>query len=433
MKKPLTILYIALALFIMLAPCVGLFAPEETREPLSPDDYIAQNIAFKPQLTTLYADLLMGFINETGSDQVLAGRNGFLFFGETMADFYAREPLSDSQVEQLAVTLSVLSQALQAQGIGFTFICAPNKNTLYPEYMPYYAVSAGNQSALTRLTQRLDAYRVATVDTAALLLKNKREALVYHPTDTHWNARGAYLVYRALMASLADNGAIFYALYDDVPWADVPFTGDLPRLYRPIPGDAAFDTAPSLSRQYRTDGVMRSLSDMLISTRSDANALSLLVFRDSFGEALFPYLANNVGRLIYTRAFPPEQSIVAMEPIDQAVLLIAQRNLSSLLSSPPLILAPTCPLPSGAEALETTATVTAHEGYYQIAGVFAPHDAPDYSRLRVVVTHAGRRAAYIPFPAQSPEGEQGFSLCLPQALFAPDSDTFAVVYDAQQS
>lgn len=266
--------------------------------------------------------LLFSFIGQSGSDEVILGRDGFLFFAETMPD-YLGEPID---IEAISEKIKAYSDALKESGIGFTFLCAPNKNSIYPEYMPYYALAGEN--SLPLLNERLEAMSINVVDAHDVLIKNKPEGLMYHRTDSHWNAMGALRVYQQLMNTLGAS----HADYADAPLAKAAFRGDLTRLYRPLALDLGFDYSPRTERAYETVGLMRSLTDMRIETLSDANDLNVLVLRDSFGEALFPYLANNMGRMVFSRQITFDEAIAIDENVTHVVLIIAQRDLQGLLT-----------------------------------------------------------------------------------------------------
>ncbi len=264
---------------------------------------------------------LCALVNESGNAQVLLGKNGYLFFSETLAD-YLGKPL---KISALAEKIKAFSNELSAQGIGFTFVCAPNKNSVYPENMPYYALKGENQ--LPQLNQTLAALGVEVLDAYTLLNESKTLGPVYHQTDSHWNGLGALLVYRELMTQLDQP----FHDYAGSPLGETPFRGDLVRLYRPLSDDIAMDWGPDIPREYTTRGLMRSVSDMRIETNSQANSLHVLVLRDSFGDALFPYLANNIGHMVYSRQTALNPQVAIDENVSHVVLVIAQRNLENLL------------------------------------------------------------------------------------------------------
>jgi len=266
--------------------------------------------------------LLFSLIGQSGSDQVLLGKDGFLFFSETLPDYLGESV----DIEAISKEVKAYSDDLKQSGIGFTFVCAPNKNTIYPEHMPYYTLAGEN--SLPLLNERLREMGVHVADAYDALIKNKPEGLTYHRTDSHWNAAGALLVYRELMNSL---GAP-HEDYADAPRTKTVSRGDLIRLYRPLAVDLVMDYSSEIKRDYETVGLMRSLSDMRIETLSHANELNLLVLRDSFGEALFPYLANNVGRMVFSRQIALDKQTALDEKVTHVVLVIAQRDLWKLLA-----------------------------------------------------------------------------------------------------
>ena len=342
MKRRADALFVGIALLMLLLPAWGLLRAKAPFAYDARDAYIAENIGFRPELITLHARVSRRLFSQTGNEQVLLGKDGWLYFADTMPDFYRRNALEDAQIDQIASSIAALSQVLARQGIGFTFLCAPNKNTVYPEHMPCYASPAEGAGNLERLQAALVERGVDVLDAAALLRARKPEGQLYFKTDTHWNARGALVVYRALMERLAQGEPGIahesFEAYDayEVPLEDiVTVQGDLAALYLPLSKATETDARPAMERRYAVDGVMRSLSDMMIRTRSDANGLRVLVLRDSFGEALFPYMANNLGRLLFSRVLSVDeaaiQGLIQGEEIRHVVLQIAERNLPTLL------------------------------------------------------------------------------------------------------
>ena len=338
MKKAVQIIFVAVTLGLLFLPALGLFSPETSPDLGNPDAFVQDNISLKPQWITLHAKLFTALFGETGNEQVIAGKNGFLFFGDTLPDYYARDDQTDTMAEKIADRLGEIQQSLAEKGIRFVFLCAPNKNTLYPEYMPSYAVAADGQTVLRRLEALLAQRGVASVNALAVLENTKKAEgvpLLYHRTDTHWNVRGAYAAYLALMAKLNEADTLVYREYTaELSW-DAEEAGDLVRLYLPPANVPAANPLKLIPRTYKAKGVIRSASDAFIQTTAEVNDLHMLVFRDSFGDALLPFLANNIGQLSVSRTFPPELQMIAEESPDVVVLEITERNLAKLLEMEP--------------------------------------------------------------------------------------------------
>ena len=91
-----------------------------------------------------------------------------------------------------------------AEGIHYLVLLAPDKHTIYPEYIPgrYEHVSPA-----TRFDQFYDYLRQHTrldlVDLRTPLRRAKSHERLYLRRDTHWNDRGAFIGYQTIIAALS--------------------------------------------------------------------------------------------------------------------------------------------------------------------------------------------------------------------------------------
>lgn len=100
-------------------------------------DYFEQHYAFRPQLITADAALQTSLFQVSNTDSVITGKDGWLFYRSTLEDYLGKNVLSERGIYNLAHNLSLLQQYVRSQNAEFLFLVPPNKNTLYPEYMPY--------------------------------------------------------------------------------------------------------------------------------------------------------------------------------------------------------------------------------------------------------------------------------------------------------
>ena len=266
---------------------------------------------------------LLALIGESGSEQVIRGK-GMLYFDEEMPDYLGRSALTEAELTARAEELTKLSDALAEEKRSLVVLLAPNKSSVYPEAVPARYVPSNEPSNLARLQVALDARGVTYLDALAILLAGKGQGQLYYTNDTHWNARGAGLIYRALMDELA-----LEALYGEMTFSEGK-AGDLIVMAQPGALPVEADAVPDIQRRYRTARPMRSLSDMRIETMSDAGTPSLLVVRDSFGEGLFPYLANSVSRMVYSRVYEDVLGQAREAEAEIVVLEIVERNIGTL-------------------------------------------------------------------------------------------------------
>ena len=117
-------IFSVLALLLLLAPAA--LAPWRVDMPArradaaqtdflsAPLSFVEERLALKTLLITLRAKAL-SLLGESGSDQVIAGREDFLFYGDTLADYQQSAPLPQAELDALADGLARLHQAFQAE------------------------------------------------------------------------------------------------------------------------------------------------------------------------------------------------------------------------------------------------------------------------------------------------------------------------------
>lgn len=301
------------------------------------EDWLQDHIAWRDELVTLRSRALAGL--QTSSDkQVILGEDGWLYYQETVPDFTGDGAFTENQLYRLSTVMREMNDALELKGIPFLVAIAPNKNTVYPEYMPAdYSRRSGPSNA-----ERLQVLQSAHYVDLTSILKNqpRQERLLYHKTDTHWNNYGARLGAFALLSALAEITKTSVALPDLAGEGTMrrDWTGDLSQMLYPAntPKDDQFyfsDTEPV----YTVKGRMRSPEELNITTVGGRTGFNLLVLRDSFSNALIPYLSNAFSNVQYKRQMP--LPLLETENIDAVVLEIVERRLPELLSGAPMIMA----------------------------------------------------------------------------------------------
>ncbi|MFQ5645276.1 MAG: hypothetical protein ACE5FQ_16495 [Thiogranum sp.] len=109
-----------------------------------------------------------------------------------------------AELKAWAAALTHRHRTLRQRGIAYLFVLAPNKHSIYPEYLPDW-LQPGH--AGTRTDQWVAFMRSRTsvpiVDLRGVLAAQKSLGPLYRKYDTHWNAIGAHLAQTAIVASLS--------------------------------------------------------------------------------------------------------------------------------------------------------------------------------------------------------------------------------------
>lgn len=335
--KAISKIFITLFLALLLVPSVGMLLGYESaagaNEILSPPprfgvgmltetaDYVADRFTLRQEMITLWSWLNEHLLRTSAEEQVLLGRDGFLFFSETLDD-YTGSSLSDAELEQIALRLRDLQDSLEADGRSFVFTIAPNKNSLYPEYMPHTIANHHESGNAVRLKPYLERCGVHYADLFVPLSKE----LLYYRTDSHWTAEGAALGADTILASLGREGG--YAGH--VFRTNGVHKGDLyEMLYPMLPGREA-ELADLTGLHFKALNEANGGNAVTIRTESAAGSGKLLCWRDSFGIALYPYLADAFETAVFSRAADYDLSRFADTEYDTVILEIVERNLPRL-------------------------------------------------------------------------------------------------------
>lgn len=292
------------------------------------DAYFSDRFTFRQRLISL-SGRVRETVFRTGSEQVIVGRNGMLFYAATAPDFTGDARMTKEEIAAAAAALAKLSDYASEHGARFLVAVAPNKNTIYPENMP---VAYRRTAEATNLDALLGALAEAGVNAVDL-----REALsgqdvpIYHSRDTHWNGEGARLAYDAMLNA----AGLPHESYAGAPLITAGgFSGDLDEMLYPGDGRLSDDCRRDVSFEgkFVYTSAYATAMDLSITTRG-AGEGRLLMFRDSFGSRLIPYLSAAFAEARYERATPYRIDLLKTYPADLVIVEIAERNIPALVSA----------------------------------------------------------------------------------------------------
>jgi hypothetical protein len=90
------------------------------------------------------------------------------------------------------------------RGIKFLFVVAPDKQSIYPEYLPSWMNKVSSETKLDQFFAYMKMHSTVDVlDLRQTLLENRSMEPLYLKTDSHWNQLGAFFAYQRLVNELA--------------------------------------------------------------------------------------------------------------------------------------------------------------------------------------------------------------------------------------
>ena len=324
---------------------------------------------------------------------MILGKEGWLYFDSTLDDYTGQNAMTDKELSAAAHNLELMAQYCQEQGKDFVFIIAPNKNSLYPQFMPDYGVVSAEHDA-QKLLSRLENTPVIDLFSAF----SSHDEILYFKTDSHWNSKGAALAADLINQRFGKDTNYFGGTYTFTN----DYTGDLyTMVYPAFPGK---ESQPHYDGQlnFRFTSKATQPDSITLLTESD-NSGALLVYRDSFGNLLYPYLADSYGTVRFSRSTGYDLTLEA----DHIVVELVERNLDYLITYLPVMPSPvsTVSLPeqiSGNLQITSNPRANAPDGCAQWTGL-ADYEAGD---TIYVITENG---AYMAF-----QTKDGFGAYLPE-------------------
>ena len=99
------------------------------------EEYISDNFGFRQEIISLWSAAQYFVFNESAVEDVIVGENDWLFYTSTKADYEGTNLYTDRTIFRLAKTVELMDRYVTDSGAVFAFTVAPNKATVYPEYM----------------------------------------------------------------------------------------------------------------------------------------------------------------------------------------------------------------------------------------------------------------------------------------------------------
>lgn len=310
------------------------------------DRYVSDRFPARPFLIA-GLNLARMTTGTSGSPKVLVGRDGWLFYDDGSHLGAARgEPamaLADTQA--WLGGLAGRTEALAARGVPYLVIVPPVKESVRADQAPPWFEGANPNRAAIRLptlAQAAGAGRVIYLHDAVAA----QGARAFSRHDTHWTGLGAYGGYRATMTELARLG-VGRGPRPLSAFAPETLTGrSRPRDLAKMLGVSSFVTLDYPS--YVDPVAERSLRTTHLTDRTDWTAPQVidtgqagkpvaLITRDSFSNAVLPFLYRDFSRLILTHvqdgAWRPDL-IDRFQP-DVVILEVLEANLPGALLPAP--------------------------------------------------------------------------------------------------
>lgn len=392
-------------------------------------NYFGDHFAFRLELVSADAEIQSKVFQVSNADSVIVGTDGWLYYASTVDDYLGKNIMSERGIKNIAYNLLLVQQYVEGKGAKFIFTVPPNKNTLYGENMPYYLQKKiSNSGNIDILAQEIKKYGISYCDLFSLF--KSQDEVFYLKRDSHWNNKGAVLVYNTLLGELG----IGHDNFEDV-WAlrRKEEYGDLGQMLYPLTAE------PEWNNFYQKENVFsyvtdtKSVEDTWIETANHAGKGQLLMFRDSFGNTLLPLMADTFAKGYFSRGVP--QNIAGYMELyhpDVVIFEKVERNLKEIAVDPPILEGAVVGLGEDAEMVKSDTSLNIQESendssYLEVSGIldrqFCSADVEIYIRIR----DDREQTVYKAFHVADEKSDYGYKLYLSREKLSTKETIFEVV------
>ncbi len=405
------------------------------------ESYFSDHFAFRQNMADAYSHLVGNVLGTSAQKDVILGEDGWLYYTPTAEDYVNQTRVTETGARHMAHALEMMSSYAEEHGAQLIFTAAPNKSSVYDKYMPARYIRSDEADTLTLLEEAIADTDVSYCDLRSVLSERAEydSRLLYHKWDTHWNNYGAAVAYDALMntAGLPHTDYSEFSFTEEKNW-----DGDLYKLLYPVSNEKDSNFSYDYDHTYTYAGRFRSLDDLMIRTQSQKGTGSLLMFRDSFGRALLPFVAEDFAAASVQRADHYPMDVLEGVSADVVILEMAERNIPNLLGYAPQMPAPAFTLPQNVTTADNckgaALDIEKNGNYLHLYGTFDEAYSNHDGVYITISDEEGKAQTYEAFPCyeytlldEKTPGDNGYSLYIPVTSFGTAVNTVAitVLYD----
>ena len=287
------------------------------------EKYYNDNFGFRTLLVNLGGEIKYQiFKTSSVPSKAAVGKDGWIFLDGTVygitQDLTKQNLYTPELLKQTVVEWERRINHLKKDGIAFYYASWPDKQYIYPEFMPF-AMKIINKDTMSICDQAMNYLKAKgsdfkIVDVREALKEEKKKHQVYKKYDSHWNSYGAFVAYSKLMQHISIDFPELkpYILSDFSINFNEQSGGDLAEML----GLDLKEKFPQLTLKKNPVQVNLMPVDsfptgtIIHENKGASTKLTLLVFRDSFTSELLQFLDLHFSKIILLWNVPYSDEMV---------------------------------------------------------------------------------------------------------------------------
>ncbi|MDQ1243993.1 MAG: hypothetical protein QG567_186 [Campylobacterota bacterium] len=235
--------------------------------------------------------------------KVLVGKENYLFLhndtNNVIEQITGRLKTGPLFGYRYKILLEMRESYLKSRGVDYYYMVAPNKECVYSELLPDKVELSSLRPVEKIITELKKSSFKNFLYPLEILIEAKKRNIVYSYGDTHWTKYGAFVAYRTLMKLLSENHNVRIIDEREVIFSIAHTQGDLISKLDKMQKDQSLrvDIDNPKSRLAYDNKVVGTGSYQEYS-QEDSSLPTALLFRDSFANAMIPFLAESFSKLV---------------------------------------------------------------------------------------------------------------------------------------
>jgi alginate O-acetyltransferase complex protein AlgJ len=277
------------------------------------EKFFNDHFGFREILINRYQREMKKRFGKIISPKAIEGEKGWLFFtGDNVTkNFRGEIPLNELEIQTFINSCQHKKDWLAQKNIPYLLVMVPNKQSIYPEYLPE---SLQVMKGQTRYEQMIEHFKGKLpdyyLDLYKPLFKAKQQYQIYSKSDTHWNSLGAKHGYEIILERIRKSTSKKHlqpVFTFSGKWEENSIDGDLavmlgmadkfkekhPRL------ETSKKCAAYSDFTYKINNISKNPIAKPFITKCHEAELKAVIFRDSFFSVLEPMLSENCKQAIY--------------------------------------------------------------------------------------------------------------------------------------
>ena len=306
------------------------------------DKYYKENFGGKNSFLKLHNAIQYHLLqNSPLQNSVVFGEDGWLFLGNKYSNIINEniglDTFSKNDLERIGSNIQHRKEYLDQHGIKYYICAAPNKHTVYNDYLPSHLRNR-SITKLEQLKRFLEKKEIDLIDLKDYF--HQYDSLrLFHKTNTHWNDVGAFLGYKRLLSSIQkDFGDLKSFELDDFRIDTLikqreDLTNmikiDIEEKHIVLKSKERFQSIELEKQLTVPDNYFRHPDHYEYRYQGIGN-LKVLVFRDSFFSGMKQFMKEYFGEIVFVWHHDFNKEIIETEKPDIVIYEIIERDIDKL-------------------------------------------------------------------------------------------------------